>query len=877
MEKQSTGSTSDEGKKYEQMAYQSLQKKDFKQAETNFLAALKHMEDSGDETGQAYTLGNLGNIYFQRRRWDEARDYYQQSLALMEKLKDERGIESSLGNLGNVSFYQGELDQAQENYIKALRMVEQNKNLKGQIQYNENLGNIALQKRDFKTAEQYFETLRSFLLAEKDDAERVTIVEEKIKSLKKQPEYLEAKAKDTQVEIDRLAQGKKHSDLIKKYQELEEMFYDAKRFDKVIEINQKIIGVLEEMKDEASMAICHANLGSTLLQEGLNGKPELLDQAEINFKQALEFVEQQKDQRRQAYLLGNLGILYLHKKDFDQSYDYYNRSLKIMTEMGDELGEARSYANLGKIESLKKNWDAAAEQYGKSLQIMEKLQNRPGMAQQNEALGDVFLQKENFEEAEKFLQNANSMYEALKDPQGIRIVQDKLLYIISHPTSIQKRKEEIEAELKLPEVEKNNAKRITLLTDLSNTFFLGNQLTEAQDALERVLKIQEETGDKSGMSSTYGNLGSIMSQKEDWEASDQYYEKAIALREELSSDSTALLELYSSRAIVLIHLNKLDKAEKLMKQSLKINEKTENGRGLLNDYRNLGNLSLQKRDWAGAEQQYKKALDLNTKVNNKQEMAEDYRNLFNLYVHNENWNEAEKYCQNALNIAEELQDLRNACQDIRSLAKIYNEKKDRSKVEPYYKMALERSQKLDDPREIAIDLRNLGAIYLEKGYTEKAEDYYKQALGISEELNDPKEMAEDFRNMGNYHFRRGQSEYAEEYYKKALDYTLEVGDAMGSAKDYTFLGNLKFRAQKFEEAEDFFKKAADIFNEKKNFVNLVQLHMTVARMNLAESRKDPCKGYLDQAEEVAQLLGNPEKLTSSIEEMRKLVDRIDKI
>ena len=338
MEKQSTGSANDEGKNYEQMAYTSLQKKDFKEAETNFLAALKHMEDSGDESGQAYTLGNLGNIYFQRRRWEEARDYYEKSLTLMEKLKDERGIESSLGNLGNVSFYQGELDAAQENYVKALKLVEQNKNLKGQIQYNENLGNIALQKRDFKAAEQYFETLKSFLLSEKEDAEKVAIVEDKIKALKNQPEYLEATEKDTQVEIDQLTQDKRHSDLIKKYQELEDMFYEAKRFDKVIEINRKIIGVLEEMNDTASIAICHANLGSTLLQEGLNGKPELLEQAETNFKQALEFVEKENDQRRLAYLLGNLGILYLHKKEFDQSYDYYNRSLKIMTEMGDELG-----------------------------------------------------------------------------------------------------------------------------------------------------------------------------------------------------------------------------------------------------------------------------------------------------------------------------------------------------------------------------------------------------------------------------------------------------------------------------------------------------------------------------------------------------------
>ena len=130
--------------------------------------------------------------------------------------------------------------------------------------------------------------------------------------------------------------------------------------------------------------------------------------------------------------------------------------------------------------------------------------------------------------------------------------------------------------------------------------------------------------------------------------------------------------------------------------------------------------------------------------------------------------------------------------------------------------------------------------------------------------------------MGNYHFRRGQPDQAEKYYKKALDYTLEVGDASGSAKDYTFIGNLKFRGKDFDGAEDYFKKAADIFSEKKSFINLVQLYMTVARMNLSESRKESCEGYLEQTGEVAQLLGNPEKLTHSIGEMRKLVDRIDK-
>ena len=151
----------------------------------------------------------------------------------MEKLKDDRGIESSLGNLGNVSFYQGDLDVAQEHYVKALKLVELSQNVKGQIQYNENLGNIALQKRDFPAAEKYFEALKAHLVTEKEDAESIPVIEEKIRALKKQPEYLEAKEKDAQGAIDQLTESKQHSEIIKKYQEMEEMYYEAKRFDKV--------------------------------------------------------------------------------------------------------------------------------------------------------------------------------------------------------------------------------------------------------------------------------------------------------------------------------------------------------------------------------------------------------------------------------------------------------------------------------------------------------------------------------------------------------------------------------------------------------------------------------------------------------------------
>jgi len=94
----------EEGRKYEKIALDCLKQNNLSEAESNFLQALKLMEQSGDEQGQAYVQGNLGNLCFQSRRLDKAEEYYSKALTYMEKVNDVRGIESSLGNLGSVLF-----------------------------------------------------------------------------------------------------------------------------------------------------------------------------------------------------------------------------------------------------------------------------------------------------------------------------------------------------------------------------------------------------------------------------------------------------------------------------------------------------------------------------------------------------------------------------------------------------------------------------------------------------------------------------------------------------------------------------------------------------------------------------------------------------
>ena len=463
----------DEGRNFEKLGYENLQKNNIEDAKSNFLEALKHMEKAGDDTGQAYVLGNLGNIFFQSKQFDKAEDFYSRSLTFMEKLKDAKGIESSLGNLGSVYFYQGSLEKAEESYQKALEIMVETNDPLGQGIYNEYLGNTSLKKDDLKQAIDFYQKAKEFMELAKQDERKIQQLVDRVESLKKHPTYLKNKESALLAEVDSLTSTGQKTKVIAKLQDLEELYFQWKRMDKVVETIQKAIAVLEDKNDKISAGVCYANLAGIYLQMASDGQTENVEEAEANFKKALEGVGE-SDKRRNSYLMGSLGNIYLNKNQLDLAWEYYEKSLKAMQELGDGMGEARGYGNLGNVRSLQKDWDGAKEQYFKSLELMEKQENRPGIAQQCESLGDIFIKKEEFDQAEDYLMRASDLYEAMKEVGSVQEVQNKLMLIFSQPKYLENRKQQIREALKKPEAEKDSKLKLALLSDLGNVLFMAN-------------------------------------------------------------------------------------------------------------------------------------------------------------------------------------------------------------------------------------------------------------------------------------------------------------------------------------------------------------------------------------------------------------------
>jgi tetratricopeptide (TPR) repeat protein len=149
------------------------------------------------------------------------------------------------------------------------------------------------------------------------------------------------------------------------------------------------------------------------------------DEAEGAYKEALNWAEKGKDELGQADALGNLGLVYQDKGEWDKAIEFYNKDLEISKKIGDvedpirEHGMAQTYGNLGNVYQLKEERDKAIEFYRKALKEFEKIGDEHGMAQTYGNLGSVYGSKGKWNKASEFYHKTLKGFEKIRDDHGI--------------------------------------------------------------------------------------------------------------------------------------------------------------------------------------------------------------------------------------------------------------------------------------------------------------------------------------------------------------------------------------------------------------------------------------------------------------------------
>jgi len=261
-------------------------------------------------------------------------------------------------------------------------------------------------------------------------------------------------------------------------------------------------------------------------------------------ERSLTLAEKTASKRMVDYAVFNLGVVYFELGAYEISAKYFYRYLDIKKESGNPKEIAYAMTNIGAIRTQMKQYDLAEEMFLESLNILNNYRES--------------LDLENpFPEIISIYNNLGVIYKEKEDTLKAVEYYSKGIIIAR----------------KLAPQDKNLS---NLLNNLGNSYIDLNKFDEAYNLLNEALEMRLEFGDKTGMASSYRNLGNYFHKTGDDKSAVLFYQKALTLALESGVNTliSAVLKRYyefyndksNADSALKYHLMLFDYNEKINKE-----------------------------------------------------------------------------------------------------------------------------------------------------------------------------------------------------------------------------------------------------------------------------------------------------------------------
>ena len=182
-----------------------------------------------------------------------------------------------------------------------------------------------------------------------------------------------------------------------------------------------------------------------------------------------------------------------------------------------------------------------------------------------------------------------------------------------------------------------------------------------EDALKELtdlLTIHNESGNREGMASDYGNMGNVYQTQGDLKKALEHHEKSLEIHEDIGNKQGMAVQLGNMGIVYQIH-GDLKKALEHYEKSLEIHEDIGNKQGIASDYGNMGIVYQIQGDLKKALEHHEKSLEIHEDIGNKQGIASDYGNMGIVYKIQGDLKKALEHYGKALEIIKEIGDKLN--------------------------------------------------------------------------------------------------------------------------------------------------------------------------------------------------------------------------
>jgi tetratricopeptide (TPR) repeat protein len=285
-------------------------------------------------------------------------------------------------------------------------------------------------------------------------------------------------------------------------------------------------------------AKAYMNIGIIYGDQGSN------EEALKNYFISLKLFTDINDRKGIGSCYNNIGNAYNNMSNNPEALKNYFASLKIREAIGDKKGVAGAYNNIGLIHFNQGNYPEAIKNYFACLKIMETISNKAGVATSLNNIGLVYTKQGNYQEALKNFTEALKIRKALDLKKGIASTYSNIGLIYEYQLKYPEALENYLASLKMREALRDAEGIASSFNNIGTVYFnQGNNPFTARVERDRLfgqalknyfasLEIKNRIGDRSGISSSFKNIGEVYAAQKKYQEAGEYFARAEELAKE---------------------------------------------------------------------------------------------------------------------------------------------------------------------------------------------------------------------------------------------------------------------------------------------------------------------------------------------------------
>jgi signal transduction histidine kinase/Tfp pilus assembly protein PilF len=250
---------------------------------------------------------------------------------------------------------------------------------------------------------------------------------------------------------------------------------------------------------------------------------------------------------------------------------------------------------------------------------------------------------------------------------------------------------------------------------------------------EKALKIYEELGNRSKISSCYGNIGAAYLRQADYLKALEYYQKSLKISKELG-DKKITATCYNDIGIIYYQRGDLSKTLEYFLKTLKIYEEIDNKKSISITNNNIGGIYQGQGDYENALVYHQKSLIIAEELGDKWGIASSNNNIGGIYQVQGDYKNALVYHQKSLKIAEELGDKSGVADNYFNIGGIYQGQGDYTTALEYYQKSLKISIEIGDKYTVAAVYNELSVVYFKQRKIKKAYSHSSKAYTMANKI-----------------------------------------------------------------------------------------------------------------------------------------------